>query len=244
MAMTPKPLTNRLGLPAPLVRAVSHDPYDAGDSDCSVSRLVSPPRKVALEHLHQHEMPPEDAASRIFALLGQISHLILERAADKNICEKRYFAEVLGWKVSGQVDLIPEEQKIIDYKLTSIYAVKDGLKPEWLNQINLLAFLCGKNNITITQGQIIVIFRDWFLSKSRRDPNYPQSQVQVLEVPIWPVLAQEAFMTERVQAHQDARKVLPYCTTEETWSGKRCLDWCNAYEWCEQSNPKFCDVPF
>lgn len=242
--MTARPVTNRLGLPAPMVRAVTNDPYDAGDSDISVSRLVSPPRKVALEHLHKDEMPPEDAADRIFALLGQISHLILERAADQSICEKRYFAEVLGWKVSGQVDLIPEEQKIIDYKLTSIYAVKDGLKPEWLQQCNLLAFLCAKNGITITSGQIIVIFRDWFLSKARRDATYPQAQVQVLDVPIWPFGVQEAFMEGRVKAHQDARKILPQCTTEETWNGKRCLDWCNAFPFCTQANATLSEVPF
>lgn len=219
----------------PLVRAVERDPYDSGDCDCSVSRLVAPPRKIALEYLHKDEMPPEDAADRIFALLGQIGHLILERAADSSICEKRYFAEVLGWKVSGQVDLIPEEQKIIDYKLTSIYAVKDGLKPEWLHQCNLLAYLCGQNDITITKAQIIVIFRDWFLSKSRRDPNYPQSQVQVLEVPIWSIDEQRMFMESRVLAHQNARKELPQCTLEETWNGKRCQDWCAAYSWCSQA---------
>jgi len=232
--MTRPQLTNRLGLPEPLVRAVSRDPYNPGDCDISVIRLVAPARKVALEYLHRDEIV-EDAADRIFALLGQIGHLILERAADENIREKRYFATVLGWKVSGQVDLIPDG--IIDYKLTSIYAVKDGLKPEWLHQVNLLAYLCAQNGVTVTKGQIIVIFRDWFLSKSRRDPAYPQSQVQVLDVPIWTADQQRVFILERVDAHQQARKTLPDCTTEETWNGKRCADWCGAYPWCSQANP-------
>jgi hypothetical protein len=230
-------LTNRLGLPAPLVRAVANDSYDAGNSDATVTRLLQPPRKVELERLHQHEIV-EDASSRIFALLGQVSHLILERAADNSICEKRLFTEVLGWKVSGQVDLMPEERKIIDYKLSSIFSVKDGLKPEFEQQVNLLAFLCRANGLPEVQSaQIIVILRDWFLSKSRRDPNYPQEQVVVLDVPIWSAEEQEAFMLERVKAHQDARRELPECTQEETWNWKRCADWCNAFPWCRQSNP-------
>src|SRR3990167_5596923 len=45
-------LTNKQGLPQPLVEAVRNDSYGRGDADISVTQLLAPPRKVALIHEH------------------------------------------------------------------------------------------------------------------------------------------------------------------------------------------------
>ena len=81
-------ITNNEALPQPIVDAVTKDPYSRGDSDISVTQLLQPARKVVLEKKHDHEMVV-DAADRLFALLGQIGHGILERAANSGIVEKR-----------------------------------------------------------------------------------------------------------------------------------------------------------
>ena len=49
-------ITNELGLPEALVAAVRNDPYDAGTCDISVTKLISPPRMVALEAEHGKEI--------------------------------------------------------------------------------------------------------------------------------------------------------------------------------------------
>ncbi len=49
-------------------------------------------------------------------------------------------------------------------------------------------------------------------------PDYPESQVQVLNVPVWPDETVENYLDERLQAHLDAENELPLCTDEERWA--------------------------
>lgn len=210
-------ITNHTGLPQPLVEAIIKDPYDKGHSDLTVTQLISPPRKVALEKRHDNEMVV-DASDRLWALMGQIGHGILERAANSGIVEKRWFGAMDGWVISGQSDLILATSTLCDYKFTSVWTVKDGLKPEWEQQMNLLMWLAESHAQNIKEAQIICIFRDWSVLEARRDRNYPQRQVKVLPVPLWGYEKAEAFARERVRIHAQAQAgELPECTAEERW---------------------------
>lgn len=208
-------ITNRQNLPAALVAAITNDPYHDGGSDISVTRLIQPPRKVVLERQHADEIE-EDASDRIWALLGQIGHLILERAAKGEIVEKRLSIERLGWKISGQADVINPDQ-LVDYKVTSAWSVKDGVKKEYVEQLNLLAYLAAMNGITLRSAQIVAILRDWSKLEAARNADYPKAQVQVFDVPLWNSNKQCAFLEARIRAHQAARNELPECTSEEMW---------------------------
>lgn len=208
-------ITNRLGLPEPIVNAVRNDPYSSSGSDITVTMLLKPPRAVALERQHRDEIV-EDASERLWALAGQIGHAILERGSKHELTERRLFTEINGWKVSGQADLIPPDL-LIDYKFTTVWSCKDGLKPEWEQQINMLHLLCVRNGINIVKAQIVAIYRDWSKLEARRSPDYPQTQVQLFDVPIWPQEKVEAYMLGRVKEHQSAREELPECTAEERW---------------------------
>lgn len=211
-------ITNLTGLPQPIVDAVSNDPYTGGSSEShiSVTRLIQPPRKVALDKLHAAEME-EDAADRIWSLMGQLGHSILERSGGDRIVEKRFFIKILGLAVSGQVDII-DNDTLLDYKFTSVYTVKDGLKPEWEQQLNLNALLCLENGINILGAQIVCVFRDWSVMEAKRDPSYPQKQVKVLTVPMWEREQMMTFAIERVMAHQKAQGgELPKCSSEDRW---------------------------
>jgi hypothetical protein len=159
----------------------------------------------------------EDAADRIFSLLGQATHTILERAAaDHCIVEKRFFVERLGWKVSGQVDLIDLNDGILaDFKVTSRHVV-GPIKPEHEFQLNANKLLAEENGVTgIKRLEIIAILRDWSLMRVGREKDYPKSQVAVIRSPIWPKAAAEAFLLERIKAHQYPNP--PLCTAEERW---------------------------
>jgi hypothetical protein len=209
-------ITNHSGLPQPIVDAVRNDPYNSGDSDISVTRLIQPPRKVELERRHNAEIT-EDASDRIWALMGQLGHLILERAGNGAIVEKRLFGIINGCKVSGQVDLIGDT--IVDYKFTSIWAVKEGIKDEWIQQLNLNRYLAHMNNMVVNHLQIVAILRDWSKPEAARNRELPQSQVVVMESPVWTMDESEAFMVSRVKLHMGARDSgrLPLCTDDETW---------------------------
>jgi len=214
-------ITNKKGLPDLLVRAVENDPYSPGEkTDISATTLIRPPQQVVLQRFHASDLV-EDASSRIWALLGSATHSILERAAGpEDITEVRYYADALGWKISGQIDLFEKDGTLNDFKVTSVWSVKDAIesgKSDWEEQLNILAFLCRVNNLPPRKLRIIAICRDWSPSGALRDKNYP-GQVESIEVPLWSPDKQHGYIEERVRLHQEAREGnYPPCTASERW---------------------------
>lgn len=209
-------LTNKLGLPEPLVRAILNDPYSRGDADISVTQLIDPPRKVALTEQFKDRIV-EDASERIWALIGQIMHLILQRAGTQEVTEHTLTMMMHGWKIKGTTDLVPSGA-IVDYKLTSAWSVKDGHKKEWEQQLNVLRLLCVANRIKADRLEIVCILRDWSKLEAKRNPDYPQAQVMLFNLPVWPIVDAEEWLSFAVLAHQAARSKLPDCTEEEMWA--------------------------
>lgn len=214
-------LTNILNLPAPLVAAVANDPYDDGGSDISVTRLISPPRQVALLK-GQGDILTEDVADRIYSVIGQSVHSLLERVPDDPsivMREERMSTEVMGWKVSGQVDLVHREgEEIIldDWKVMSIWEGMNGIRGEKVQQLNLLAALLRTVGIYPNHVRIVALYRDWSKTKAAFG-HHPARQVEIHEAPLWPEEEANAFFRDRVAAHQRAREILPHCTPEERW---------------------------
>ena len=55
--------------------------------------------------------------------------------------------------LSGSFDYLERTGRLIDFKVTSAWATLNALenpKPEWENQLNVLDFLCRKNQKTLT----------------------------------------------------------------------------------------------
>ena len=214
-------VTNILGLPESIVRAVQNDPYDRGDSHISVTGLIAPARKRALEIQHADELVT-DAADRIWSLYGQIVHGILERAdlgEDEIITERRLFIERHGWRISGQFDrfILREKKKLQDYKFTSLWSVKDGVKPEHEAQQNIYRLMLKENGYHVDELEIVSILRDWSKTRAKRDSSYPQNPVVVQQVDIWPDEKTEQFIKDRLIAHGKAQHELPECTADERW---------------------------
>ena len=221
-------ISNVCGLPAALVEAITADPYPAGKTgDISCTRLIDAPRIRVLTQRHGKDIT-EDASDRIWALLGQSVHTILERAHtvfEPAIAERRLFTEVLGWQVSGAFDRLGllEGGVMQDYKCTSVWSVIRGPKPEWSNQLNVLAWLAGRNKIKVSRLEIVAILRDWSRGKAKAGGDYPAHQVKVMAVPLWTKAEAGAYVAERVRLHQAAELLadddLPECTPAERWQG-------------------------
>ena len=228
-------LTNHQGLPQALVEAVRNDGYSKGEADFSVTELLQPPQKVQLERRHDASLS-EDAADRIWSLMGQVAHGILERAGDElnALTERRLFADVgVGRgsvRVSGAFDrtLLLNDQgaaRLQDYKVTTAYAIaiEGGVKPEWEQQINIYAALLRHHGYTVDSAEIVAILRDWSKMEAKRRPSeYPQQQVMVLPVRLWAPEEAEQFLTSRAIQHAKAADLghldLPPCTDEERWA--------------------------
>lgn len=227
--------TNASNLPKAIERAVSNDPYDSSGSDISTTRLIAPPRIRVLEK-RNYDLLKEDVADRIFSLLGQSVHHIIERAKTrKELSEKRLFYKdekiTNGWTLSGAFDLLNREGHLTDFKVTSawqvVHALKDG-KPDWENQLNVLDFLCRKNpnelinyktKIKVKRLSVMAILRDWSLFQTMKSDNYPKKQVAMIPIRRWTEDEQDNYVRERIKIHQNAEKVskLPLCTATERW---------------------------
>lgn len=208
--------TNHSNLPQPLVTAVTQDPYSRGNADISVTQLISPPRKIALEAKHFDELE-EDVSDRIWSLIGQSVHHILERANKTAIAERRLSMKVEDWIVSGAMDAVYSSGLLQDYKVTSVWQVINGLKEDWENQLNCYAALLRENGESVTKLQVVAILRDWSVNKAREGGNYPESQVVVIDVPLWPAHFASRWIKDRVILHQQARIILPECSSEDRW---------------------------
>lgn len=209
-------ITNKVGLPEALVRAVQNDSYSKGNSDYSTTELAVPSRIVALKRKFADQLE-EDASDLIYALIGKLGHSILEHAGTADIIEKRLFWEIDGRVISGQVDVV-DGTVLEDWKFTSIYTSKAGVKFEWQAQASVNRYLCEKNNIPITNARYVAIYRDWSAPKVAREPGYPKHQVEVFDVPLWSMDETEHWIRQRIQSHEDAMVNLPLCSDEDRWS--------------------------
>ena len=228
-------ITNKSNLPKVIERAVINDPYDSSGSNISTTRLIAPPRIRVLE-MRNWDLIEDDVSNRIFSLLGQSVHHILERSKLKvDLAERRLFYKddkiTNGWTLSGQFDLLSRQGDLTDFKVTSAWAALDALtngKAEWENQLNVLDFLCRKNQKTLTRYKkevkvkslnIMAILRDWSKLKVMQSDNYPRKQVVMIPIRRWSEEEQENYVQARIKLHQDAEKAdqLPLCTAKERW---------------------------
>ena len=215
--------TNRYNLPDALFSALSSDWYSQ-DGRISVTGLISPPRIAQLKKRHQDEIE-EDVSERVWTLLGSAVHDVLERAETDGIQETRLSTDVMGWAVTGQADLWEEADggTLSDYKVTSVWSVIKGVKPEWEAQLNCYAHLyrtcLGK---PVSKLQIVAILKDHSRGKAKQGGDYPPIPIAVIPIKMWPDDEVRAYISARVLLHQQAEEKsdtdLPPCTDEERWA--------------------------
>lgn len=141
--------------------------------------------------------------------------------------EQRLFAQIdlngTKYTISGQIDeYYIESGEIDDYKICSRWVSIDGGKDEWVAQLNIYAWLLRKNGHNPRSARVQAIYRDWSKSQALRDKSYPQSQVEVIPIELWPDEDVEQYVKKRVASHVQAmaeidEKKIAVCTPEERW---------------------------
>jgi hypothetical protein len=182
--------------------------------------LIDAPQIRVLGGKHKNDISV-DVSERVWALMGQAVHVVLERAGLKEegvIVEERLFAEVNGWEVSGQVDRMDVAAGILsDFKMTTVY--KQHGSDSWTRQLNVLRWLAYKNGHRgVDTLSVVAIFRDWRKTEAQRNPDYPQAAIKEIAVPVWSLEETEEYIMERVYMHQAASRgeSVP-CTDEDRW---------------------------
>lgn len=215
-------ITNKTGLPEPIIQALQQDNYSRGErTDYSVTQLLKPPQMVALSERYADKIEYE-ASDMLWSLLGKSVHYIIERQSG-GISEERFYASYMGKTVSGQIDHY-NHGALIDYKVTSVWSRIYGSRgEEWEQQLNAYASLLRKNDYQVSGLAIIVMYRDWSETKAKADPaQYPKSPIEIIDVNLWDEKFADKFIEQRVALHESQQDTDPSgytpCTDEERWA--------------------------
>lgn len=220
-------ITNHARLPKAIVDAIrqSQSEYDNGGSFLSASSALKPPRIFWLEKRHSDDLEV-DAVDLIWSFVGTAVHFAAEKAGqkDKNtIAEERYFTEVLGEKISAQIDNYEPKRKILtDFKITSVYSLIGEPKEDWVWQLNIQKYLMELHGYEVDKIQIAAVGRDWSKNRAKQTKDYPKHQVKLIKIPIKTREEVEEFLEGRVSLLLEHKNTpdseLPPCTPEERWA--------------------------
>lgn len=220
-------VTNKHGVPAPLVTLATREYYSKGAAQYSVTELLSPPRVRRLREQYDSEIVT-DVTDLMWQMLGSALHVVMERGqTDNHITEERLFADVDGITISGAIDLQEEKDGgviITDYKFTSAWAVMND-KPEWEQQLNVYKWLVETvKRRRVDALRICALIRDY--SRHETKEGYPAAPIQMVDIPMWDAVKAETFVRHRLELHRDAKVAqdlgmpLPECSPEERWQSE------------------------
>lgn len=200
-------------LPDALYEAIvrTNSKYTKGNADYSTTELIDSPRIAQLKRKHWDEIE-ENAEDMLWRFFGHISHEVLANTSDWNVLkEERMYAILENKTISGCPDLF-DGNKVTDYKITSIYKVKNGVDESWEQQLNIYRYILVNNGWQPKELEIVAICRD---------AHVGDSKVVMLPVAMWDMAKAESYLRGRIQAHTEAFITLPLCTEDERWYTER-----------------------
>lgn len=235
-----KSFTNNSGLPREFsIFGAYHSTLYTGNpprvGKVSATGIISPLRKVLLA-IKYPDQAPKDVADLMASAKGTAMHEGMTRALtaanEGYLCEQRLERDILGWKVSGEFDILTADKQIKDLKFVSNYNLKlleedrAILDSSWSME-EVLQF-------TPTYGKYVCqlsIYR--YLLSEQHDDIQPFGSIlfslnngsdfgkykidSQVTFPLFPNEAVEEFLTNRVAILQQhiSNDTLPLCTDAE-----------------------------
>jgi hypothetical protein len=215
-------ITNKLGLPAGLVRAVSTERHNAAGC-LSATTLIQGVKQIILTDRHWEELC-DDVADRVWAIWGTAVHSLLESEGENDFAEQEMSFSVDDITVTGRIDNYNMKTgTICDYKTASINKVRFGDFSDWYTQGMIYAWLLHNNNFPVSQCRFIALLKDHSKTEAARDSKYPQNPVFVYEFPVSAVglFKIGVFIREKVAAYTHFSSFsddeIPACAPAERW---------------------------
>jgi hypothetical protein len=219
-----------MGLTQPLLDALKvHAGHYQSFGDYSVTTLIDPPRKVALQKRYRDKLnpPPE---SQIASFIGTGVHKYFEECLRRYIMVdpkyqlERTIMEKVGDRViTGTFDILYDGTRMYDIKTCKTWKlIFDPNMVDWVQQQNLYAYLLHKRGHEVKAIHVIAVYLDWMEGNAVRDrQSYPQQNVVEYPLPLWSWEETELFLAERLALHKASEKVedheLPECSRSERW---------------------------
>ncbi len=218
----PPIITNKHGLPEPIVRAAEDNQHRTKTGGISVTQLILPPRIRILQERHDYEL---DVSEMLWMLAGTALHKVLQEYEDDAHSELFLWADFtqnlkLGsYLLTGNIDRL-KNGVLSDWKYTSVWSVIYG-QDDWEPQVNLYAELARRNGLRVDRLEVVAFLRDWNSKKAQYDTTYPPCQLAIIPIEMWSQERCQEYILERFRLHRDAEKLadeeLPMCTPEERW---------------------------
>jgi len=209
------PYTNKHNLPKEVVAAVMKDRYTTtGEepSDYSCSNLVAPIQLTTIEGWvgkHSVLLRIFDVMKSFWSFLGSVAHQVLEDSWHEShggVPEERLYMEILGKTISGKLDLYRDEV-VTDYKTCKDYKMIKGDFSDWEKAANVYAELCRQNGRPVKKLEIVVMITNWAAGNVYKN-NYPDAQIQILEMRLWSEKEAQSYINDRVQQLITAEAIL------------------------------------
>jgi hypothetical protein len=219
--------TNEYRLPGPIADWLKLDEYDhdPDPNHFSATELVQPVRLTILKRRHADEMVKD--VSQAFTLsIGTACHHEIERVGKMNNQpygqqEPRFERTVGKNRISGQIDWY-DGHTVTDWKVTSVWSVKNTDKSEWTHQLNIYAWLLRYSGKPVESLQIGAICRDWRVGELLRyGSDYPPIMFMMKQIELWSQARTDGFISTRLGAIRSCEKTpdekLPICSADERW---------------------------
>ena len=220
-------ITNKQGLPAPVVALLTRNYYSKGKSQYSVTEVIAPPRIKRLREQYD-DVIEMDATELIASQFGTFMHGKLEsHEIENHINEERIFAHINDVTFSGQIDLqeiTPKGVIITDYKFVKAWSAMNS-QSSWETQLNIYKWLVETVKKTKVIGlRVCAFIKDFDKNSASRNERYPQAEAVMLEFPLWDSVKTETYIRDRLEMHREAKmqhdfgEELQLCTNEERWA--------------------------
>jgi len=219
--------TNKHYLPEEIVKCIVEDDYDGPTTShkiISATQLISPTKICLLKSRHSDELE-EDVSDNIWRLFGKSIHYILSQQKTTDaMVEERTEVILNDVTISAKPDYYNiKERHLRDFKVTSVwsYLFATKGKKEWIEQLNVYAWVLRKQGMGVQRATITLILRDWNVRETYKNPDYPLIPIVEIDVELWPYEDQEKFIAKKLHALKHYRYTdddgIPECTPEERW---------------------------
>lgn len=216
-------VTNRLGLPAAFVNAVSVRRHN--EPGCySATTLNKGVKEIILTDRHFDELEA-DAADSVWAVWGTAVHALMESQKDENFHEEKFEVPLSKSKITGQVDSYDmENATIFDWKTASVWKVIKADFADWKAQGMTYAWLMSQKGLPVKKCRFVALLKDHSKTKAQTDSTYPQSPVFVYEFDVTEEglketgerLEKKVIELEAASLMED--KDIPICSESERWA--------------------------
>lgn len=219
-------LTNNFDLPQSFVNAVDTEKHN--QNGCvSATTLIRGAKEIILSNRHWDDIT-EDASDRVYALLGTAVHKYLEDQNDnEGVLREVEFKKQVGNKlVTGRLDRFdPSTETITDWKVTSVYKVKNSDYKEWYHQLMIYAWLLKDAGYKVSHLRINAILRDWNNSGYLKEGSMGYPAQNVVKIPFDITDSDfeyiDKFIKERVAEIERCEALadddIPACSAKERW---------------------------